>query len=172
MRWFTLLLIVSSLWFTLFLKTELETVVATPRPVVATTLASSTDPFESKFLDELNKTRSMHTLSPLSYHQTLHEIAEIRRDDMHELGYFAHKNPLTGRDFSSLLPAGSGYACENLLITEATDPVLVMQEWQASAAHDKCLMQTAPTHAAVSYREYMRTDDCVLYVYVYIASAL
>jgi uncharacterized protein YkwD len=173
MKWFVVLTLVVS--FLLLLTMPVSVIETSNRPVTAQTgaqivAATSTDAFEADFLDTLNQYRISQGLNTVSFSQALSSITAKRSADMVENQYYAHAHPVTGADFSAFLPAGSGFACENLLLSGTTDAKTVLREWMASKSHAKCLLQPKVQFASIKQAAFIETDEGVQYLYTFITS--
>jgi uncharacterized protein YkwD len=128
--------------------------------------ATSDNDSEASFITLLNTMRSI----PVGFKASNNEIASRRAADMLSYEYYAHTNPITGAKFSDLLAAGTGYACENLLLSYNTDSDLVLKEWLNSTSHRSCLQHADITAVGFHTAQYDEIGGKQLYLHVFIGS--
>lgn len=120
-----------------------------PQTLSAVSLA----PQELAILEEINSVRSGYGLAALRSGSVQQNIASLRTKDMQIRQYYSHVSP-DGNSFSELIPKGSGFACENLLLTEANNAKDMVNEWLNSESHRECILSTKIAVVGVSLADF------------------
>jgi uncharacterized protein YkwD len=130
---------------------------STPTALSAVSLSDT----EYAVLEEINRLRTEFGLGPLSSNATLQSITLARNSDMQANQYYAHTSP-NGISLKDFIPKGSGFACENLLLSESIEAGKIVREWMNSTSHRECLLSEKTTIAGVSLGRFDKTQDSTL----------
>lgn len=119
----------------------------------------------SEIIEETNKQRIAHGLTPLSTNETLNRSAEIKVDDMIKRQYFEHQSP-TGEGAADLAEeAGYDYVImgENLALGDFDTSASIVDAWMNSEGHRANILSTKYQNIGVSVKKGLYQDKEVYF---------
>lgn len=113
---------------------------------------NSTSEFEKQVFNLVNEERSKNGLSPLTWNNSVADVARAHSKDMGERNFMSHTNPDGLSPFDRLKNAGISYtmAAENIAAGQST-PQQVMQSWMNSDGHRKNILNPNLTQIGIGY---------------------
>ena len=101
---------------------------------------------------KINQIRSANNLQSMSEDNELDKLAQARADDMSNNNYYSHLD--SQKHYFDYYLKNSNYsynfACENLNISDSTDPNIFVDGWMNSkTGHKECILK--PSHTRYGY---------------------
>ncbi len=108
--------------------------------------------YESQVVALVNQERAAQGLSALKINTKLSQVAELKAEDLRDLGYFSHTSPTYGSPFDMMKQFGISYtsAGENIAKGQKT-PDSVMNGWMNSQGHRENILNANYTEIGVGY---------------------
>ena len=101
----------------------------------------------------INDYRSKNDVQGVTQDARLDKVAIERVNEMKQYRYYAHTTIDGGsfvESFDSMGIPKTTYACENLLLTNASDAHDFVEEWAASSAHADCMQDSLMTRVGIA----------------------
>lgn len=120
-----------------------------PQP---STPESGVSEFALKVVELTNAQRKLHGLAPLQLDAKLTSVAQVKSEDMQQVGYFDHNSPTYGSPFDMMETFGVTYtsAGENIAKGFRT-PETVVDGWMNSPGHRANILNDSYTHIGIGF---------------------
>ena len=127
---------------------EDDTTPAGPQDTVNGTMSA----YEKEVVRLVNEIRAENGLSALAENDALADVARLKSQDLHDLGYFDHQSPTYGSPFEMMQQFGISYrtAGENIAYGFAT-PAAVVEAWMNSPSHRANILNATYTELGVGH---------------------
>ncbi len=135
------------------------------------TMSDPSAPDANQILEQVNVARREAGSEPLRANRELEQVAQERAQDMLDLDYYAHANPVDGSLFSDILLRDEityQSACENLNMAFYMQTEALVDDWlRSTSGHRECLLN--PTMSQAGYTTFRLPLDSGEYAYVVVA---
>lgn len=123
-----------------------------PGQTITIPAPSSSQSFELKVVDLVNRQRASAGLQLLTNNWQLERVARYKAADMANKGYFSHTSPTYGSPFTMMQNFGISFssAGENIAMGQMT-PEEVMNAWMNSPGHRANILSPSYTQIGVGY---------------------